>query len=133
MTPPPYSHQGMKGRLLFVLTLWTALGVALLSALAPLGPPSSRLTGSAFNPATTTVILKARAPAAPVAARATEPDGGRRTPFSTSVAIWLFPVATLALAAWLWKPLNRFSRPALARKPRTSLSHRHARAPPVLS
>lgn len=129
MTLAPYSHEGMKGRLLFILALWTAIGVALLSALAPLGPPSSRLTGSAFNPATTSVVLKVRAQASPVAARAADPDGKAGVP----AAIQLFPIVALIAAAWRPAPASGFFRSQpVAHRP-LSLSRRHARAPPRFS
>ena len=40
---------------------WTLIFITLLSALAPMGAPLTRLKGSAFNPATTEVVLKSRA------------------------------------------------------------------------
>ncbi|WP_157219811.1 hypothetical protein [Flavisphingomonas formosensis] len=50
----PESRQG------FLATAWLALLTALLCALVPDGPPASKTIGSAFNPATTAVPLKAR-------------------------------------------------------------------------
>src|SRR3546814_6989521 len=86
MTPAPYRKDTLAGRLPFILTLWLSLGVALLSALVPLGPPSSRFTGSAFNPATTGVVLKARAHATPLTVQAMEPDGDGRSPLPALAA-----------------------------------------------
>lgn len=132
MTPAPYRNEALAARLLFILTLWLSIGVALLSALAPLGPPSSRFTGSAFNPATTAVVLKARAHATPVAAQAIEPDGDGRAPFpalamSGPTAIAMLPGVVLLRAG------DRFS-PAFVSFPSFHLlSPRRARAPPVLS
>jgi hypothetical protein len=118
----------MKGRLLFILTLWASLGVALLSALAPIGPPSSRSTGSAFNPATMSVVLKARAHADPVVVRAVEPDGDGRVPF---IAVAMISVLFIALRLRSLSPDTPFiaapSRRAAARS-----SPRQARAPPPL-
>ena len=54
-----------KGRLPFIASLWAAILVALLCAIAPDGPPSSKLNGSAFSSATTGVVLKARSLPAP--------------------------------------------------------------------
>lgn len=122
----------MKGRLLFILSLWMAIGVALLSALAPLGPPSSRLTGSAFNPATTSVVLKARAQAVPVAAQIAQPDGTGRVATLT-LAIGLLSMAALLSGVWRPRPANRFFRPQTAPQPLHFLSRQHARGPPALS
>lgn len=55
--------RGLSPRAAIPAALWTLIAVTLLSALAPLGLPLSRATGSAFNPATSEVVLKARAPA----------------------------------------------------------------------
>ncbi|WP_242125127.1 hypothetical protein [Sphingobium sp. Sx8-8] len=123
----------MKSRLLFILFLWTAIGVALLSALAPLGPPSSRLTGSAFNPATTSVVLKARAQSAPLAAQASRPDRDGRMPVMAFAAVWLLPVALMMLGVRRLQPAERLRRPQSAPRPSHLLSHHHARAPPALS
>ncbi|WP_375197195.1 hypothetical protein [Sphingobium sp.] len=122
----------MKGRLLFILSLWMALSVALLSALAPLGPPSSRLTGSAFNPATTAVVLKARAQAIPVTAQVSQPDGDGRLPALT-FAIGLLSIAAMLSGILRLRPSHRFSRPQPAPRPFHLLSCRHARAPPASS
>jgi hypothetical protein len=122
-----YRNEGVKERLLFILTLWTALGVALLSALAPLGPPSSRLTGSAFNPATTAVVLKARAHAAPTIQQAQEPDD------AVPGLLWMLPVAPLILASLTVQRMAAVLNASVLRRPFHHLSHRHARAPPALS
>ncbi|WP_176596243.1 MULTISPECIES: hypothetical protein [Sphingobium] len=132
MTPPPARSEAGQGRLLFILSLWLSLSVALLSALAPLGPPSSRLTGSAFNPATTSVVLKVRADANPVALRVTEPDGDGRAPLSVPAVIWLWPMALL-LAPLLLRPLDRFSASSLSSASFHLLSRQRARAPPAFS
>lgn len=55
---PRQSDWTAPGRLFFA-SVWTALTVALLSALLPIGAPASVSVGSAFNPATTGVVLKA--------------------------------------------------------------------------
>ena len=122
----------MAGRLLFILTLWLSLSVALLSALAPLGPPSSRFTGSAFNPATTSVVLKARAQASPVAMQAMEPDddGWASWPmFAMGVPV----VVAMLLAVVLPYAGNRFPRSSFSFPSLRLLSRKRARAPPVLS
>ena len=123
----------MAGRLLFILTLWLSLSVALLSALAPLGPPSSRFTGSAFNPATTSVVLKARAQASPVAMQAMEPDDddGRASwpMFAAGVPV----VVAMLLTVVLPYAGNRFPRSSFSFPSLRLLSRKRARAPPVLS
>jgi hypothetical protein len=86
----------MKGRALFISTLWIVIVVALLSALAPLGPPSSKQTGSAFNPATTSVVLKAKSPTPLEAAGATELP--KDEPATVPAALfWLRLLAALVL------------------------------------
>lgn len=55
---PPTCEWTTQGRL-YLAAVWTALTVALLSALLPIGAPASVSVGSAFNPATTGVVLKA--------------------------------------------------------------------------
>jgi len=123
----------LAGRLLFILTLWLSLSVALLSALAPLGPPSSRFTGSAFNPATTSVVLKARAQASPVAMQAMEPDDddGRASwpMFAAGVPV----VVAMLLTVVLPYAGNRFPRSSFSFPSLRLLSRKRARAPPVLS
>jgi hypothetical protein len=132
MTPTPYRNEAGPGGLLFILSLWLSLGVALLSALAPLGPPSSRLTGSAFNPATTSVVLKARGHADPVLLRVTEPDGDGRTRLMAP-AIWLLPAALMPLAAVLRVQPIRFAPSFPSPIAFHLLSRPRARAPPAFS
>ncbi|WP_420146190.1 hypothetical protein [Sphingobium sp.] len=67
-------------RLPIPVALLTLIAVTLLSALAPLGPPLSRVTGSAFNPATAEVVLKGRAQAVSQLAQPARPDGGDGAP-----------------------------------------------------
>lgn len=71
---------GMRkaGRGGFALAVFSCLSIliALVCALAPLGLPASVTAGSAFNPATTSVVLKARAPVSARQQEATSPDGG---------------------------------------------------------
>ena len=113
-------------RVAILAAFWTLIAVTLLSALAPLGPPLSRPKGSAFNPATAEVVLKARAPAAAQAVQPVRPDGDG-----------LPPMALLCLALALVLCLSRVGpiAPApieahrLARL-RVARAHR-ARAPPA--
>lgn len=116
-----------KGRLPFIAALWAALIVATLSALVPSGLPLSRATGSAFDPATSVVALKARSSAQPVVAPAIEPADP-----PASNWVWLI-FAPLLLSAF---GLARRLAPAL---PRRTLPFRHssfasflARAPPMV-
>lgn len=93
----------------FAATGWLALALVLLCALAPLGLPSSRQTGSAFNPATTAVLLKARSPAAPRVEHADDGDGGARAMTSLDRPRVPFPavsfptILSLACLAGIWR------------------------------
>src|SRR3546814_3242423 len=110
------------------LTRWRSAGVARLSPLVPLGPPSSRFTGSAFNPATTGVVLKARAHATPLTVQAMEPDGDGRSPLPALAAGGPVAIAMLPGAIPL-RPGDRFS-PSLVSFPSFHLlSRQRARAP----
>lgn len=122
----------MKARLPFILSLWTAIFVALLSALAPLGPPSSRLTGSAFNPATTSVLIKAHDPEAAPVLKMTDPDGGDQSSFPPIGISWLLPPALLLGGFRSTQSLARLV--LIASPPWVSalLSRWRARAPPSL-
>jgi hypothetical protein len=62
-----------SGTLPFVLTLFTLIAISLLSALIPLGPPASKVMGSAFSPATTSVAIKARSAQPTIVVRAVVP------------------------------------------------------------
>ena len=91
---------------LFV-ALWMLIVVTLLSALAPIGPPLSRPTGSAFNPATSDVGINAP-------------------------PILLFCIiATLALVASVGRLRIFFSRPQIAAAPLLLSGAHRARAPPA--
>jgi hypothetical protein len=120
--------EGYAGqRLPVIAALWTLIAVALLSALAPLGPPLSRVAGSAFNPATSDVVIKARAPLAPQAVQAARPDGDGPLAFHLLLA---------GLAASLLIVWRLCVAPVFARKRATARSGFHpgstrARAPPA--
>ena len=58
----PVIQSSHSGRYSFVLALWVAMLTAVVSAIAPSGLPSTRTVGSAFDPSTTAVVLKARSP-----------------------------------------------------------------------
>ncbi|BAV66008.1 hypothetical protein [Sphingobium cloacae] len=127
-----HSRGSGKGRPLFLATLWMAICVALLCAIAPLGLPSSKLTGSAFNPATTSVVLKARSPAAPQAKRLAGPDGAGLVPlpipnpFHFAISFMVLPVLCWRLRAAA-APLSSIARAVLSVAP----AHLPpARAPP---
>lgn len=116
----------MPSRAAILAALWTLIAVTLLSALVPLGPPLSRVTGSAFNPATSDVVIKARAPAAAQAVQPVRADGDGLPPMAFHA---LF--TALAVAFWRILPATRlpvaqdgFARLRLVR------NHR-ARAPPA--
>ena len=67
-------ESGAGRRTAIFVALWTLIAVTLLSALAPLGPPLSRTRGSAFNPATSDVVVKTRPPLRAVATADRLPD-----------------------------------------------------------
>ena len=120
-----------KGRRLFFVSLCMAIAVALFSALAPLGLPSSRLTGSAFNPATTSVVLKARSPLVGAGPALHEPEGnGSKLRFFPIIPSWNLPVTiifpgTRAIIAARWTSYY-YGQP----RPLTIVSKKQARAPP---
>ena len=114
-----------KGRGLFFAALCMAIVVALFSALAPLGLPSSRLTGSAFNPATTSVILKARSPLLAAGPVLHEPDGDRsKIHFHSVPHSWFSPVTILIAKRWARQYHSDTRHPAI-------VSDQRARAPPA--
>lgn len=108
------------------VALWMLIVVTLLSALAPIGPPLSRPTGSAFNPATSDVVIKARAPTPPPVAQAARVDGDDTPP------VLLFCIiATLALVASVGRLRIFFSRRQIAAAPLLLSGGHRARAPPA--
>jgi hypothetical protein len=80
--------RGARHRPAILAALWALIAVTLLSALAPLGPPLSRTRGSAFNPATSEVVLKTR-PAIRADAQAERLPDGRVAPFVALLAVLL--------------------------------------------
>lgn len=79
--------KGLSPRAAIPAALWMLIVVTLLSALAPLGLPLSRATGSAFNPATNEVVLTARGPVTAQAAPMARRDGDSLPPLALIVAI----------------------------------------------
>lgn len=122
----------MTARPPFLMALWIAIVVALVSALAPLGPPSSRVTGSAFNPATTSVVIKAARPFRSLV-KAAIPDDRHKPPVHAAPMVCLLTLAVLLCAFTRVKlrAIYSFSRGALGRS--AFLSRQHARAPPQFS
>ncbi|WP_230461262.1 hypothetical protein [Sphingobium sp. CAP-1] len=118
--------RGAKPRAAILFALWTLIAITLLSALAPLGPPLSRLTGSAFNPATSDVVLKVRAPATAQAMPVVRHDGDAAPPVALGGLFAVLIVALWRLIPMAFTPSARQSRlrPVLVR------AHR-ARAPPA--
>lgn len=127
-TGPWWNGKGAMMRLPILAALWTLLAVTLLSALAPLGPPLSRATGSAFNPATLDVVLKARTQSASQAVvLAPRPDGdGGPPPMLLALALAIVLPGLARPAGRV--PHHRYSLPSFA-PART----RRARAPPAAS
>jgi len=121
----------MIGRRSFIAALWMAIVVALLSALAPLGPPSSRLTGSAFNPATVSVVLKARSPLTVEKALTVEAGGDPVRHIAAQVQHWFTAAAFIlvAVTAFVMAP-GRYSTAAV-HFAEDHFSRRRARGPPA--
>lgn len=114
------------GRYSLFVALWMLIVVTLLSALAPIGPPLSRPTGSAFNPATSDVVIKARAPTPPQVAQAARMDGDDAPP------VLLFCIlATLALVASAGRGRIFRSRLQIGAAPLLLSGAHRARAPPA--
>lgn len=108
------------------VALWMLIVVTLLSALAPIGPPLSRPTGSAFNPATSDVVIKARAPTPPQLAQTARMDGDDTPP------VLLFCIiATLVLVASAGRGRAVFAWSRIAATPLYLSSAHRARAPPA--
>ncbi|MFZ2998133.1 hypothetical protein [Sphingobium sp.] len=112
----------------WALTLWMLIAVALLSALAPLGPPLSRVTGSAFNPATSDVVLKVRALPAAQVAQPTRPDGDGDSHVAPFVAL---VSAVLVFLLCFRVPVQAFRSVSSPRLARRRDGAKCARAPPL--
>lgn len=119
--------RGLIPGVAILAALWTLIAVTLLSAIMPLGPPLSRVTGSAFNPATSDVVLKARTPAATQMVQLVRPDGDGAPPLllhGLFAALLLVMVLRVLPAAPARAAPQRGRRAALVRAG-------HARAPPA--
>ncbi|RJG52616.1 hypothetical protein D0Z70_19440 [Sphingobium terrigena] len=122
--------KGFAGqRLPVIAALWMLIGVVLLSALAPLGPPLSRVAGSAFNPATSDVVIKARAPLPPQTVQTARLDGDGPSAFHLLLAV----VAASSLIVWRLCAVPALSRPAATVRSGVHSRTRQARAPPACS
>jgi hypothetical protein len=121
----------MVGRRSFIAALWMAIVVALLSAVAPLGPPSSRLTGSAFNPASVSVVLKARSPLTVEKALSVEagPDPVRYN--AAQVQHWFTAAEFILVAVTVLGMAPRRYSPGMVHFAPGHFSPRRARAPPM--
>lgn len=120
-------RKGSKGhhRPAILVALWTLIAVTLLSALAPLGPPLSRARGSAFNPATSDVVLKTR-PAVRADARPERLPDGKAVPFVGILAV--LPI--LALTPFVMPAFFKRRR-ASASVPASLRRTGRSRAPPI--
>lgn len=114
-------------RLPVLAAFWTLIFVTLLSALAPMGAPLTRLKGSAFNPATTEVVLKSRAGTmqAMSSSRRKGADGVTHAFLLVRKAAWI----TLAAGAASVAATSLPTVPAL--RWRDPLRAHRARAPPA--
>jgi len=118
----------------FLVMAWLALVTALLCALLPDGPPSSKAIGSAFSPATTAVPLKVRSQAARLVFKSAWE--GAKAPSGDSDPSHLAFAAAFALSGLLprldlpsasLRPADPRALPALARH-----RLRFPRAPPLI-
>ncbi|MCP1468634.1 hypothetical protein J3E64_000301 [Sphingobium sp. OAS761] len=109
--------------------LWMLIALTLLSALVPIGPPLSRPRGSAFNPATSEVVVQARRVERARAKNAVQPDSRRLPP------VVLLSCLAAMLPGWIALATPGLFRPVVrARVVRLALATvRRARAPPTLS
>lgn len=130
----PRSARGtasVSNRFLFMLSLWMSLATAIVCAVMPAGLPLTRTIGSAFDPSTTIVALRARPPALldDIVARdgAGDDGGAGGTGCAAIPALWPSLVgAGLIVASVLPSPLR-----LLDLIPRAIESARHARSPPT--
>lgn len=121
-------ERGAGNRAMLFTALWTLIAVTLLSALAPLGPPLSRARGSAFNPATSEVAVKARTAIRVETSQARRPDGGN------SIPMLLLCVAVLCLLGGSKTAERHGAGPLVDPLPHPALAAAHrARAPPALA
>lgn len=112
-----------------VAALWMLIVIVLLSALAPLGPPLSRVAGSAFNPATSDVVIKARAPLAPQAVQIGQPDGDGPSAFHLLLTV----VAASLLIFWRLCAVPALSLSVATVRSGARSRTREARGPPACS
>ncbi|MFL9842693.1 hypothetical protein ABS767_17110 [Sphingomonas sp. ST-64] len=93
--------------------LWLALLVALASSLLSGGMPRTTALGSAFNPATTSVVLKPIRPAPRVTAEVVRRDDGPAAGSDTTAAMGLAPARTEAVRPAHMRVAARASTPSL--------------------
>ncbi|MET0362925.1 MAG: hypothetical protein ABW048_14380 [Sphingobium sp.] len=107
----------------YPIAFWMAILVVLASALVPQGLPSSRSTGSAFSPSTSTVALKARAsqPVALAPRLATPPVDPPDGMIPTVTGLVAKPALAIAIAP--------VAAPAVVRAAQ-AIDWRQPRAPP---
>ncbi|MEJ7933795.1 hypothetical protein WG907_05910 [Sphingobium sp. AN558] len=128
MSRSDYRADTEKGGTLFLAALWLTIMLALVCALTPLGPPSSRQAGSAFNPATSAVALKSRSSVPSSLLQTADPDGSDRSLPEAPVAILPVDAVVIMSAA---AGVDAFVRLPPAGPPAAiGLTRRLARAPP---
>lgn len=113
----------------FIAALWMTLLTALLSSMPSGGMIGSKLLGSAFDPATTSVVLRARSQANLVLKAAEQPPTPAAGPAPALAAVLSLVVALAALL---------LIRPTSAHRPAFAILHNHPcrkgarpRAPPL--
>ena len=121
---------GMSGRLLFVLSLWMSLAIAIVCAVVPAGLPSTRSIGSAFDPSTTIVALRSKPPVAAKAVLARPDDGAGLGGLGGSGALLPADSAVIGAAAFVLPPLG-FSGTIALLIPRAIDIALYARPPPA--
>lgn len=119
-------------RLSFILSLWMSLATALVCAIVPAGLPATRSVGSAFDPSTTIVALRSRAPVARPSLLRAEDDHAGKGLTRLADAVILPPVVPGPLLAVVIVTAGGVmaALPALPR-PRAFYGALYARPPPT--
>jgi hypothetical protein len=126
------AHALLTAPAIFVAALWVSLATALLSAMLPVGLPLTQSTGSAFNPATTAVALRATAVQPRTAIQWIDDDDGPATDLAPTLdATALPPPAAPSLPAPRGDaaPAPRFASPSDL--PTATLGLAYPRGPPA--
>jgi|GEM_PF-1841358 len=116
----------------FLVALLLALASALVPALCASGPPASRTTGSAFDPGTSVVALRARAQALIQAEALREDSASKALPGRIDLPLIAASVAAvLVVGTALAHPLSGALPIAAPRMRARRLTRAQPRAPPL--